>query len=101
MKEFDCMTVRGNHLQCDGRSQCVSCSIYTWPPKVAKPKKYFRCENCNIDILCEKLISSSYDYYDDGFIDKKVKCNKCDGALLELIWPRIPKKLAKELLTFE
>jgi len=95
------MTIRGNHLQCDARKQCISCSIYTWPPRVDKPKKYFRCEKCDIDILCEKVITSSYDYHDDGFIEKKVKCSKCGEALLELIWPSIPKRLEKEILSLE
>ncbi|HUU78299.1 MAG TPA: hypothetical protein VMX55_08125 [candidate division Zixibacteria bacterium] len=95
------MTVRGKHLQCDGRSVCISCSIYTWPPKVAQPKKYYYCENCKTDILCERGLSSSYDYYDDGFVDKKFKCVKCDGLLLEIIWPRIPEKLEKELLKLD
>ena len=95
------MTVRGKHLQCDNRDVCISCSIYTWPPKVAVPKKYYFCENCKKDILCERGLSSSYDHYEDGFVDKKFKCTKCGGLLLEIIWPRIPEKLEKELLKLD
>ena len=94
------MTVRGNHLQCDRRGQCVSCSIYTWSPKVTSPRKYHHCEKCQIDILCDKGMSVTYDYFDDGFIEKKAKCLDCGELLLEILWPRIPPKLEKEILKF-
>ncbi|MHA1639066.1 MAG: hypothetical protein ACTSW0_02530 [Candidatus Heimdallarchaeota archaeon] len=95
------MTVRGNHLQCDMRDTCISCSIYTWPPKMNKPKSYYFCEHCNIDILCERGFSISYDYFDDGFVDKKTRCIKCNRLLLKKTWPIIPEKLKKELLKME
>ncbi|MGC9781674.1 MAG: hypothetical protein HZR80_20710 [Candidatus Heimdallarchaeota archaeon] len=95
------MTVRGRHLQCDMRDTCVSCSVYTWPPKMKLPKKYYQCEHCNIDIICDKGLSTSYDYYDDGFVEKKVKCIKCNRILLEKIWPAIPVRLEKEILKIE
>ena len=95
------LTVRGKHLQCDRREQCVSCSIYTWPPKVATPRKYHHCEKCRTDILCDKGMSVSYDYFDDGFIEKKAKCLSCGELLLEILWPRIPQKLEQEILKFD
>ncbi|NHJ85615.1 MAG: hypothetical protein FK734_09145 [Asgard group archaeon] len=95
------MTVRGNHLQCDMRDTCISCSIYTWPPKMVQPKKYYHCENCNIDIICERGLSISYDYYNDGYVEKKAKCIKCNKLLLKKIWPKIPQKLEREILKLE
>jgi len=95
------LTVRGKHLQCDMRDMCVSCSIYTWPPKLKAPKKYYRCESCNIDIICEKVLPITFEYYDDGFVGKKAKCIKCNRLLLEKIWPKIPDKLEKELLKLD
>lgn len=95
------MTVRGNHLQCDGKEICISCSIYTWPPKLEKPKKYYHCEHCRKDILCDRGLQATYDYYEDGFIEKKVRCLQCENQMIELIWPRIPEKLERELLKIE
>jgi len=95
------MTVRGKHLQCDMRDTCVSCSIYTWPPKVNSPKKYFHCKLCNRDILCDRGLSAIYKHYDDGVTEKKAKCIKCDNILIEIIWPKIPVKLERELLKLE
>ncbi|NHJ87295.1 MAG: hypothetical protein FK734_17660 [Asgard group archaeon] len=92
------MTVRGKHLQCDMRDTCISCSIYTWPPKINKPRKYYYCENCNIDIICDRGLSTTFDYYKDGFVEKKAKCIKCNRLLVEKIWPKIPDKLKWELL---
>ena len=92
------MTVRGRHLQCDMRNVCISCSVYTWPPKMNQPKKYYHCEHCNFDITCDKGLSITYEYYEDGFVEKKAKCIECNRILLEKIWPKIPPKLERELL---
>ncbi|NHJ40293.1 MAG: hypothetical protein FK731_09700 [Asgard group archaeon] len=95
------MTERGKHLQCDMRKNCLSCSIYTWPPKMKQPKKYYYCEHCNIDIICERGLSISYEYYEDGFVEKKAKCLLCSRILLKKIWPKIPINLKNELLRME
>ena len=62
------LTVRGNHLQCDMKGTCISCSIYTWPPRTKEPNVYYHCEHCKMDILCERGLSVTYDYFDDGFV---------------------------------
>ena len=85
-------------MQCDMREMCLSCSIYTWPPKMKEPKKFYHCEHCNVDILCERGLSISYDYFDDGYVEEKAKCIKCNRILLKKSWPIIPSRLALELL---
>ncbi|MFW9923147.1 MAG: hypothetical protein ACFFDW_07685 [Candidatus Thorarchaeota archaeon] len=95
------MTVRGKHLQCDGKEVCISCSIYTWPPKLAKPKKYHHCEHCKKDILCDRGLSLKYAYFENGYVEKKAFCITCGNPMLEIIWPGIPTRLERELLKLE
>jgi len=68
---------------------------------VSQPKKYYHCEYCDIDVICERGLSVSYEYYEDGFVEKKAKCIKCNKILLKKIWPKIPIRLEREILRLE
>lgn len=82
------MTVRGNHLQCDGREFCLACRFYTWPPNPTIPKKYYRCKHCHLDFLCEGGLWITFHYSPDGQLSKEIQCNRCYEPIEELIWPQ-------------
>ncbi|MBD3192426.1 MAG: hypothetical protein GF308_17435 [Candidatus Heimdallarchaeota archaeon] len=92
------MTVRGRHLQCDVREQCISCTQNTWPPTLSHPKKYYFCESCQKDVLCKHGVSISFNYHEDGTREEIVRCMQCSSILIEKIWPNIPERLVNELL---
>jgi uncharacterized CHY-type Zn-finger protein len=80
------------------REYCISCSKYMWAPKLPEPKKYYHCNHCHKDILCERGLSISYKYFENNIIEKKVKCSRCGEVLTKHIWPPIPESLKRELL---
>jgi len=83
------LTVRGNHLQCDGRNNCAACSSYTWSNNIEQPMRYYYCKYCNTDILCKLGAAVNYDYEEEGIIVKIIKCNKCGEPLAERVWPKV------------
>lgn len=87
--------MRGNHLQCDFRNSCVACSNYTWSSNIETHRKYFHCKYCNTDVLCKLGAAVSYNY-EEGMIEKILKCSKCDEPLIEMEWPTM--KILKNLI---
>ena len=75
------------HLLCDSRQKCSTCSVYTWPPDMEKPLKYYKCEMCNLDYLCELGLAISYTYSADGLMHKELRCAKCHKPVISAIWP--------------
>ena len=84
------LTVRGNHLMCDSRSFCMSCSSYMWPANIKKPRKYYRCEYCNLDVLCDLGLTFNFEYTDTAVI-KIAKCSRCGEEISEYLWPESSK----------
>ncbi len=91
------LTVRGNHLQCDGRKLCLSCSGYTWPPNSTIPKKYYYCKQCNWDYLCDVGLYITCHYTENGEMIKKIQCNQCYQPVDERIWPENAKKINQDV----
>lgn len=85
------MTVRGNHLMCDSRNFCLSCSNSAWSSNIPKPRKYYRCEYCNLDILCDLGLIFNFEYTETS-VNKIPKCNRCGEVVSELLWPKPTEK---------
>lgn len=76
---------------CDNRNFCVSCSSPSWPANLEKSRKYFRCEYCNLDILCNLGLTFNF-LYNDAEVTKIAKCSRCGAVVSEYIWPEPSKK---------
>ena len=85
------MTIRGKHLQCDGRKFCLSCKINTWPPNSTIPKKYYHCPQCHFDYLCDVGLYVTYHYSTNGQMSKILHCNQCYVPVIEKIWSESKK----------
>ncbi len=79
------MTIKAQHLICDLRNKCTSCSTYLWSPK--KKGRYFYCPNCKIDILCDRGLIQNFVTDDNGIIKKENLCMICRTEVEERMWP--------------
>lgn len=84
------LTVIRNHLICDNRKFCVSCHHTPWPASIKKPRKYYRCEYCNLDILCNLGLTFNF-RYTEALVTKIAKCSRCGEIVSEYIWPEPSK----------
>ncbi len=79
------MTIIAQHLKCDFRYKCASCSKYLWSPKFNN--RYFYCPECRSDILCDRGLIQNFETDKDGIIMKKNLCMKCETEVIEKMWP--------------
>lgn len=79
------MTIIAQHLKCDFRNICASCSKYLWSPK--HRQRYFYCPQCKSDILCDRGLIQNFETRPDGIIEKKNLCMKCNVEVIEKMWP--------------
>ncbi|MHA1667398.1 MAG: hypothetical protein ACTSX6_05255 [Candidatus Heimdallarchaeaceae archaeon] len=79
------MTIIAQHLKCDFRDRCASCSKYLWSPK--QKGHYFYCPDCKSDILCDRGLIQNFSTDRNGIIQKKNLCMKCNCEVIEKMWP--------------
>ena len=79
------MTVIAQHLKCNFRDRCASCSKYLWSPK--QKGRYFYCSDCKSDILCDRGLIQNFSTNREGLITKRNLCMKCNNEVIEKMWP--------------
>ncbi len=79
------MTIIAQHLKCDFRDRCASCSKYLFSPK--QKARYFYCSYCKSDISCDRGLIQNFTTDKDGIIQKKNLCMKCNNEVEEKTWP--------------
>jgi hypothetical protein len=85
------LTILAGHLSCDAFNKWCHCEDHIWAPNKHKKVEhlliYFRCESCDLDILCERGLGIKY-VEKDGKPEKVFFCRPCQlRALVQHIWP--------------
>ncbi|MHA1352672.1 MAG: hypothetical protein K9W45_00065 [Candidatus Heimdallarchaeum aukensis] len=79
------MTIIAQHLKCDLRKKCASCSKYLFSPK--QRTRYFYCPECKYDILCDRGLIQNFTTDRNGMIKKQNLCMICRTEVEERMWP--------------
>ncbi len=85
------MTIIAQHLRCDMREKCVSCTKCMISPK--EEKRYFYCPGCKSDILCDRGLIQKFGEDRDGMIQKQNLCMKCNSEVEERMWPEDTERI--------